>query len=100
MLPDVVQRLARPPDVVVTYHLAQALSGHGAFRAFLYSRRRALDPGCPYCPEVWDDVEHTLFVCPHFGAARGDLGRLLDRDPEPEDIGPILCGERARRVTR
>lgn len=48
---------------------------------------------------MWDDVEHTIFVCPYFGAATGDLTRLLKRDPEPEDIGSVLCGERARRVT-
>lgn len=50
VLPDASQWLARPADVVVTYHMAQALTCHGAFWAFLYKRRRAMDPGCPYCP--------------------------------------------------
>lgn len=41
-----------------------------------------------YYPEVWDDVEHTLFVCPHFREARAELKKRVT----PENLGKILCG--------
>lgn len=93
LIPDVARWLGGPPDAVVTYHLAQALTEPGSFRAFLYSRKRTPDPDCPYYPEVWDDVEHTLLVCPHFTAAREDLARCLGSPLVPDDIDGIMCGD-------
>ena len=46
----------------VDYYLTQALSGHGCFRKYLFDRRRAENPACPYCGMV-DDAAHTLFEC-------------------------------------
>lgn len=51
------------------YFLTQALSGHGCFRKYLYSRNRGDDPSCPYCNQE-DDAEHTLFVCPRWNDTR------------------------------
>lgn len=90
IVPDVARWLERPSDAVMTYHMVQALTGHGSFQAFLYARKRVMDPGCPYCPEVWDDIEHTLFVCPHFGATKEEIVGVMERHPVPEDMGTIM----------
>lgn len=55
-------------------------------------KKKARDPGCPYCPEVRDDVKHTVFVCPHFEADRSKFTRLLGRSSTQEDEYPILWG--------
>ncbi|CAI6363651.1 unnamed protein product [Macrosiphum euphorbiae] len=51
LLPDVGHWLSRPP-LGLTYHLTQALSGHGCFRKYLHDRDRAVDSYCTYCMSV------------------------------------------------
>lgn len=55
---------------------------------------RAENPDCVYCPEVWNDAEHTLLRCPHFREDRTELEKALVRTITPEDIGRIMCGDR------
>lgn len=75
------------------FHLAQALTGHGCFQAYLYVGKRAQDLGCSCCPEVWDDVDHTIFVCPHFEHSKLELVCLLGRTPGPDDVEAVLYGD-------
>lgn len=65
------------------------LSHPGAYR----TRKRARDPGSPYCQEVWNGVKHTLLVCSHFLGVRAELVRALVRPLVPEYISRILCGD-------
>lgn len=76
----------RLPGLVVSFHLVQTLTGHGCFRAYLHERRRATTPYCLWCPEVVDDVRHTIFDW-------AETIALLGRRPAPEDTQGILCGE-------
>lgn len=85
-----VQWLGRPQGTVVTFYPTQVLMGHGCFRSYLCSRKRAPDFGCLHCPEVWGDVEHTLFVRLHFRGTRTELERALGRQVAPEDLGKLL----------
>lgn len=91
LLPDVGRWLARPP-LGLTYHLTQALSGHGCFRRYLYDRERADDSYCCYCMNPNDTAEHTLFACPRWVDDRAVLTRILRRPPEAGDVQEILCG--------
>lgn len=71
LITNIERWISRPygePD----YFLSQALSGHGCFRKYLFSRRRVETPNCPYCDEE-DDAEHTLFECPRWEGERSEF---------------------------
>jgi len=76
----------------VSYHMAQVLTGHGCFQAYLWRRKRATNPGCVHCPEVFDDAEHTVFNCPFWDAARSDVAAAIRKPVSPEDVQYLLCG--------
>lgn len=78
---------------MVTFHLTQSLTGHGCFRAYLCERGRAMTPFCLWCPEVRDDVEHTIFQCAMFEPHRTWMITVLGRRPVPEDTQMVLCGD-------
>ena len=91
LLPDVGRWMSRPP-LGLTYHLTQALSGHGCFRSYLSRFNRAEDSYCVYCMDPEDTAEHTIFACPRWEDERAVLTRILRRPPEPGDVEDILCG--------
>lgn len=64
LIPDIRQWVERPYGEV-DYYLTQVLSGHGCFKKYLFSRRRAETSDCNYC-RLEDTPEHTLFVCPRW----------------------------------
>lgn len=68
LIPNVIQWYKRKHGQV-TYHLTQALSGHGCFQAYLNRIGRAESPVCIYCPEI-DGAEHTLYRCPEWSEER------------------------------
>lgn len=43
---------------------------------------------------MWDDVEHTLLVCPLFRRppAKAEMEQALGRKVAPEALGRLLCG--------
>lgn len=45
----------------MSYHLTQALTGHGFFAYFLHKKGKTLTPGCRYCDSPLDDALNTLF---------------------------------------
>lgn len=67
----------------VNYYVAQLLTGHGAFRAYLYRFKRASDPWCVYCGQN-DTAEHTFFECARWNNCRGKaeqrLGGKIDKN--------------------
>ncbi|KAL4082383.1 hypothetical protein QTP88_030003 [Uroleucon formosanum] len=92
-IPSVGRWLGRTvPEVPVTYHMSQALSGHGCFQAYLFKRARASSPACPHCPGQNDTAEHTLFECPYWSVLRVPLATHLGRSPVAADIEDIVCG--------
>ena len=54
----------------VGFYLAQALSGHGCFNAYLKHFRKRDDEWCCYCGSLVENAEHTLFVCARWGVER------------------------------
>lgn len=91
LLPDI--RRWTNATVEPTYALTQALSGHGCFKKYLYSKKRALTPYCVYCVTVEDDAAHTLFECPRWDNLRLEVGQFCGgRNPVPEDVQDLLCG--------
>lgn len=93
LIPDVGRWLSKP-SLNLTFHLTQALTGHGCFRGYLQRMNRAVDSYCFYCMDPEDTVEHTLFVCPRWEDDRARMTEILRRPPAPEDIEEILCGPR------
>ena len=47
----------------VGFYLAQALSGHGCFNAYLKRFKKRDDESCSYYGSLVDRAEHTLFFC-------------------------------------
>lgn len=92
LLPDVRRWCWRITNTEVTYHLAQALTGHGCFRSYLFKRKRAGDEKCIYCGAPEDTAEHTIFVCKQWEGERSEIIDELGRNVSPDDVEEILCG--------
>jgi len=91
LIPDLRRWWSQGPREV-SYHIAQALTGHGCFQSYLWRKGKAENPGCVHCPAVFDDAEHTLFACPFWDAARADVAAALRNPVGPEDVPYLLCG--------
>ena len=53
----------------IGFYLAQALSGHGCFNAYLKRLKERDEEMCYYCNSPVDNAEHALFVCAKWGVA-------------------------------
>ena len=62
LIPELVTWLNRKHGKVGLY-LAQALSGHGCFNAYLKRFKKRDEEMYYYCNSPMDNAEHTLFVC-------------------------------------
>ncbi|KAE9525639.1 hypothetical protein AGLY_014166 [Aphis glycines] len=80
------------PRVPLTYHMTQALTGHGCFQSYLYRMGRTPSPRCVHCPCESDTTEHTLLHCPYWDGARVSLRERLGRSPTVADMPGVLCG--------
>lgn len=85
--------MKRPPGLPVTYRLAQALTGHGAYGEYLHRFAIAASPCCTHCSAPTDDAEHTIFDCPEWEEARIELAVDLGRRTGPNDVEELLCVE-------
>lgn len=89
LLPDIVSWFSRAHGDV-SFHLTQALSGHGCFEAYLHRMRKCASPICRHCSEEADTAAHTLFRCPAWTASRYllifELGAPFDPDTFQERI--------------
>ncbi|KAM8702448.1 hypothetical protein ACLKA7_001779 [Drosophila subpalustris] len=55
----------------VDFYLAQVLTGHGCFKAYLFRFKHEQDPYCDHCGgDVIEDAEHSIFHCPLFTQER------------------------------
>jgi len=91
LIPDIIKWWHHGPKRV-SYCQAQALTGHGCFQQYLWSKNRAHSPACLLCPAESDDAEHTLFVCMYWSGERKELEQALGRPVRPEDVQNLLCG--------
>jgi len=91
LIPNVRRWWTQGPKEV-SYHMAQALTGHGCFQAYLWRKNIVTNPGCVHCPEVFDDAEHTVFNCPFWDAARADVAAAIRKSVGPEDVQYLMCG--------
>lgn len=92
LLPDLKRWWSGSPQPL-SFHMTQALTGHGCFRSYLFRMHRASDPRCVYCGHPSDTPEHTLFDCPEWLESRMPVKKFLGgRDPRPEDVIDLLCG--------
>lgn len=93
LLPSIERWQKGARKLEMTYHLTQALSGHGCFRQYLHKRKRATTPHCLWCTEEEEDAEHTIFKCTKYTPERAALTSRLGREPTAEDVQTILCGD-------
>lgn len=99
VLPSVRRWTGRPRGFQVTFHLAQALTGHGAFNGYLHRFGLTASAECALCGASDDDVEHTLFVCLAWEDLRTEVNAALGRRISPDDIEETLCGDGAEDPT-
>lgn len=76
----------------MTFRLAQALTGHGAYNGYLCRFGIIPTPNRAHCSAPVDDAEHTLFYCPFWDPFREEMSETLVRSPQPQDVEELLCG--------
>ncbi|KAE9526698.1 hypothetical protein AGLY_013346 [Aphis glycines] len=69
LIPELERWWFRGPNQV-SFHIAQALTNHGCFQKYLWSRKKSQSPASCHFPTEIDDAEHTIFVCPFWDEAR------------------------------
>ena len=74
----------------VGFYLAQALSGHGCFNAYLKRFKKRDDESCRYCGSLVENAEHTLFVCARWGAEREAVGRAVGAQLTPDKMVSLM----------
>ena len=79
----------------VTFHLTQALTGHGCFRSYLHRIGVYQSAECPECPGVDEDVEHAFFHCPRFKEERERFQSTWEGPLTPEGMGRCLLWSQA-----
>ena len=70
----------------VDFYIAQLLTGHGAFRAYLERFQLGDDASCPTCQPEPEDAEHVFFRCPRFDAERRTLQQHFQQQLSPETL--------------
>ena len=74
----------------VGFYLAQALSGHGCFNAYLKRFKKRDEEMCYYCDSPVDNAEHALFVCAKWGAASEALGQAVSAELTPDTMISLM----------
>ena len=69
--------------------MAQVLSGHGCFKAYL-RRFKKKDEMCCYCNFPVDTAEHALFVCAKWVVAREVLAQAAGAEVTPDTMVPRI----------
>ena len=74
----------------VGFSLAQALSGHGCFNAYLRRCKKRDEVVCGYCDFPVDTAEHALFDCAKWGVTREALGQAVGAELTPDTMVPLM----------
>lgn len=81
---------------LVTYHLAQFLTGHGCFGSYLKRFNLRASGACQLCGYEDDDAEHAVLKCDAWYARRREMEAYLEVDMlTPETIVQLLLGSTA-----
>ena len=72
------------------FYLAQTLSGHGCFNAYLRRFKKRDEEMCCYCDFQVDTAEHALFVCAKWGVAREALSQPVGVELTPDTMVPLM----------
>lgn len=99
LLPPVVGLAARPSGCLITFHLAQALTGHRAFNEYLHQFGIIASSECAHCKSPVNDVEHTIFVCPQWNDLRMTIRDKLNRSVAASDVQMLLCSDGTNPLT-
>ena len=70
----------------VGFYLAQVLSSHGCFNAYLRRFKKRDEEMCCYCDFPVDNAEHALFVWAQWGVAREALGQAVGAKITPDTM--------------
>ena len=76
--------------VQVSFYLAQALSDHGCFNAYLKRSKKRDDESCRYCGSLVENAEHTLFVFARWSAEREVVGRVVGAQLTPDTMISLM----------
>ena len=74
----------------VGFYLAQALSGHGCFNAYLRRFRKIDEEMCCHCDSPVDNAEHAFFVCAKWGVAREAFGQAVGTELTSDTMVPLM----------
>ena len=74
----------------VGFYLAQSLSGHDCFNAYLRRFKKRDEGMCHYCDSPVDNAEHAFSVCAKWGAAREALGHAVSSELTPDTMFSLM----------
>lgn len=70
----------------LSFHLTQAMTGHGSFGAYLHKIGKAESSACVDCATAEDTAQHTIFECERWREQRGELKEKVGRRVTPDNI--------------
>lgn len=70
----------------LSFHLTQAITGHGCFYSYLHKIGKQVSPACWYCDNPVDDAEHTIFHCDdwHHSRTRLEYDEIYEKELAPK----------------
>lgn len=95
LIPSIEKWIMWGPKVL-TYHVTQALTGHGCFATYLYKIGKKSTKSCWFCPQETDDPAHSLFTCSRWSVERSRLCHALGVEPRTENIVELMSKEEHR----
>ena len=70
--------------------MAQALSGHGCFHAYLRRFKKRDEEMCCYCDFPVNNAKNALFVCAKWGMARETHSQEVGADLTTDTMVPLM----------
>lgn len=107
LIPDIERWLTRRHGEV-DFYLAQILTNHGFFGAYLSTMGFVDNSNCPECSGVYETAYHVLFECPQYHHQRRRISQAAGEELSPDTLISSMCSSRhiwqvvheaARRIT-
>lgn len=96
-LPDVKEAYGIIRKIGVVPERTQAMTGHGAFAAYLYKFKCRSDPICDCGMEADQTVQHLLFECPIYAGERSDVEVAMGMILNEGSLAVIMRDKVARK---